>query len=185
MKEGNLMNRKIRLGILFLTGLFVSFAISNISNAADEVAKLTTAPEVPPALSRAGGANVTVELETSEKKGTLADGVEYTFWTFGDTVPGPFVRVKVGGKVRFNLKNSEASKNIHSIDINAVTGQGGGAKATQTPPGGKTAFFFKALNPGIYVYHCATAHIPTHIANGMYGLILVEPEKGLPKVDRE
>src|SRR3990167_4782138 len=69
MKDGNLMNRKIRLGILFLTGLFVSFAISNISNAADEVAKLTTAPEVPAALSRAGGANVTVELETSEKRG--------------------------------------------------------------------------------------------------------------------
>ena len=179
------MNRKIRLGILFLTGLFVSFAISNISNAADEVAKLTTAPEVPPAITRAGGANVTVEMEMTEKKGTLADGVEYTFWTFGDTVPGPFIRVKVGDNVTFNLKNSGASKNIHSIDLHAVTGQGGGAKATQTPPGGKTAFFFKALNPGIYVYHCASAHIPTHIANGMYGLILVEPEKGLPKVDKE
>src|SRR3989338_1842448 len=185
MKEGNSMNRKIRLGILFLTGLLVSFAISNISNAADEVAKLTTAPEVPPAITRAGGANVTVEMEMTEKKGTLADGVEYTFWTFGDTVPGPFIRVKVGDNVTFNLKNSGASKNIHSIDLHAVTGQGGGAKATQTPPGGKTAFFFKALNPGIYVYHCASAHIPTHIANGMYGLILVEPEKGLPKVDKE
>jgi len=75
--------------------------------------------------------------------------------------------------------------NIHSIDIHAVTGPGGGAKVTQTPPGGKTAFQWKALNPGIYIYHCATSHIPTHIANGMYGLLLVEPENGLPKVDRE
>ncbi|OGW07713.1 MAG: nitrite reductase, copper-containing [Nitrospinae bacterium RIFCSPLOWO2_12_39_15] len=179
------MAKKMKLAVIVLIGLMVSFGISNSSYAADEVAKLTTAPEVPPALSRAGGANVTVELETTEKKGTLADGVEYTFWTFGDTVPGPFVRVKVGDNVTFNLKNSAASKNIHSIDIHAVTGPGGGAKASQTPPGGKTAFFFKAINPGIYIYHCASAHIPTHIANGMYGLLLVEPANGLPKVDKE
>src|SRR3989304_311847 len=143
------MNRKIRLGILFLTGLLISFGVSNSSYAVDEVAKLTTAPEVPPALNRAGGANVTVEMEMTEKKGTLADGVEYTFWTFGGTVPGPFIRVKVGDNVRFTLKTSGASKNIHSIDLHAVTGPGGGAKASQTPPGGMTAFFFKALNPGL------------------------------------
>lgn len=179
------MNRKIRLGILFLIGFLISFGVSNSSYAVDEVAKLTTAPEVPPALNRAGGANVTVEMEMTEKKGTLADGVEYTYWTFGDTVPGPFVRVKVGDNVTFTLKNAATSKNIHSIDFHSVTGPGGGARATQTPPGGKTAFFWKALNPGLYIYHCASPHIPTHIANGMYGLILVEPEKGLPKVDRE
>lgn len=180
------MTKKFRSIFIILIGLLVNFGISSsILHAADEVAKLTIAPEVPPALNRAGGANVAVELETTEKKGTLADGVEYTFWTFGDTVPGPFIRVKVGDNVTFSLKNSVASKNIHSIDFHSVTGQGGGAKATQTPPGGKTSFFWKALNPGIYIYHCATTHIPTHIANGMYGLILVEPANGLPKVDRE
>ncbi|MBI3584587.1 MAG: nitrite reductase, copper-containing [Nitrospinae bacterium] len=179
------MNRKIRFGVLFLIGLLVNFGISNGSYAADEVAKLTTAPAVPPALNRAGGANVTVELETVEKKGQLADGVEYSFWTYGGTVPGPFIRVKEGDNVTFSLKNSKDNKNIHSIDLHAVSGQGGGAKATQTTPGGKTSFQFKALNPGIYVYHCASPHIPTHIANGMYGLILVEPEGGLSKVDKE
>ena len=179
------MVKKMKLAVVVLIGLMVSFGISNSSYAADEVAKLTTAPAVPPALNRAGGANVTVELETIEKKGMLADGVEYTFWTYGGTVPGPFIRVKEGDNVTFSLKNSKDSKNIHSIDLHAVTGQGGGAKATQTPPGGKTAFLWKALNAGLYVYHCASPHIPTHIANGMYGLILVEPADGLPKVDKE
>src|SRR3989338_7844901 len=178
------MAKKMKLAVLVLIGLMVSFGL-NSGSYADETAKLTTAPEVPPALNRAGGAQVTVELETTEKKGAIAEGVEYTYWTFNGTVPGPFVRVKEGDTITFNLKNSATSKNIHSIDIHAVTGPGGGAKATQTPPGGKTAFQWKALNPGIYIYHCATKHIPTHIANGMYGLLLVEPKKGLPKVDKE
>ena len=177
------MNRKL-LRSLFLIGTMV-ISIPMVGYAADGMSKLTTAPEVPPAITRPGGANVTVELETMEKKGQLADGVEYTFWTFNGTVPGPFIRVKVGDNITFSLKNSDTSKNPHSIDFHAVTGPGGGAKATQTLPGSKTGFFFKALNPGLYVYHCATSHIPTHIANGMYGLILVEPEKGLPKVDKE
>ena len=172
---------------VFLVLIFMFFTITLPGGlyAADEVAKITTAPEVPSSISRPGGANVTVELETVEKKGQLADGVEYMFWTFNGTVPGPFIRVKEGDIVTFNLKNNKANMNIHSIDIHAVNGPGGGAKATQTPPGGKTAFQWKALNPGIYIYHCATSHIPTHIANGMYGLLLVEPKNGLSKVDRE
>ena len=184
LKEEEKMAKKMKLAVLVLIGLLVGFGLNN-NGYANETAQLTTAPEVPPALNRAGGAQVTVELETTEKKGALAEGVEYTYWTFNGTVPGPFVRVKEGDTVTFNLKNSKDSKNIHSIDIHAVTGPGGGAKATQTPPGGKTAFQWKAINPGIYIYHCATAHIPTHIANGMYGLLLVEPANGLPKVDKE
>jgi nitrite reductase (NO-forming) len=73
----------------------------------------------------------------------------------------------------------------HSVDLHAVTGPGGGAVATQTKPGEETSFTFQALNPGIFVYHCATPMVAEHIANGMYGMILVEPEGGLPKVDRE
>lgn len=178
------MAKKYYFGLMLLVSAMI-LCIPGGSNAANEVAKLTTAPEVPAAITRPGGANVTIELETTEVKGQLADGVEYTYWTFGGTVPGPMIRVKVGDNITFTLKNSGTSKNLHSIDFHAVTGPGGGAKASQTLPGGKTAFFFKALNPGLYVYHCATSHIPTHIANGMYGLILVEPEKGLPKVDKE
>jgi nitrite reductase (NO-forming) len=177
------MAKKMKRAVLILMGLILCFG--GRSYAVDEVAKLTTAPEVPPPLNRAGGANVTVVMDMTETKGTLADGVEYTFWTFGGTVPGPFVRVKEGDNVTFTLTNSKDSKNIHSIDFHSVSGQGGGAKATQTPPGGKTGFFWKAMNPGLYIYHCASPHIPTHIANGMYGLILVEPSNGLPKVDKE
>lgn len=177
--------RKARWAFLGSIMVVSILGISAWGHAADEVAVLATAPGVPPAITRAGGANVVVDLETVEKKGQLADGVEYMFWTFNGTVPGPFIRVKEGDTITFNLKNDKSSKNLHSIDIHAVTGPGGGAKATQTIPGGKTAFQWKALNPGIYIYHCATSHIPTHIANGMYGLLLVEPKNGLPKVDRE
>ena len=171
--------------IVFAAAALVIMGIPSGSYAAEEKAVLTTAPQVPPAITRKTPATVIVEMETKELKGTLADGVEYEFWTFNGTVPGPFVRVRAGDTVKFSMKNSAASKNIHSIDIHSVNGPGGGAKATQTTPGGKTAFLWKALNPGIYIYHCATAHIPTHIANGMYGLLLVEPEKGMPKVDKE
>jgi len=146
---------------------------------------LTKPPLVPPPVDRSGNARVIVALETSEVKGTLADGVEYTFWTFGGTVPGPFVRVRVGDLVELRLSNHHGSRNPHSIDLHAVTGPGGGAAVTQLGPGQSGAFEWKAMNPGLFVYHCATPSVPAHIANGMYGLILVEPEKGLPRVDRE
>lgn len=174
---------------LILTMVFMAvammLAIPGGIQAAEEKATLTAPPNVPPAITRTEPATVTVEMETVERRGKLDDGVEYEFWTFNGTVPGPFVRVRVGDTVVFSLANNKSSKNIHSIDIHAVNGPGGGAGATQTIPGGKTGFLWKAVNPGIYVYHCASPHIPTHIANGMYGLLLVEPAGGLPKVDHE
>ncbi len=148
-------------------------------------AVLPSPPLVSPPVDRPGPAKVIVMLETKEAKGLLANDVEYTFWTFGGTVPGPFVRVRVGDIVQIHLKNSKGSLNPHSIDLHAVTGPGGGATVTQVGPGEEAVFEWKALNPGLYVYHCATPHIPVHVANGMYGLILVEPESGLPPVDRE
>lgn len=169
---------------LFLTLLFVG--VVRGAGAAETIeAKPTPPPSVPPPLARTAPANVEIFLETTEEKGALADGVEYTFWTFGGTVPGPFLRVRVGDRITFHLKNQEKSALPHSIDLHAVNGPGGGAHATQVAPGETKRFQWKALNPGLYIYHCATPHIPTHVANGMYGLILVEPEKGLPKVDRE
>ncbi|ABY34789.1 MAG TPA: nitrite reductase, copper-containing [Chloroflexus aurantiacus] len=128
---------------------------------------------------------VTVELTTREVVGYLGDGSTYTFWTFNGTVPGPMIRVRVGDTVELSLTNAPDSQLPHSIDLHAVTGPGGGAVATQVAPGQTKSFRFQALNPGVYVYHCATPHIPSHIANGMYGLIVVEPEGGLPPVDRE
>lgn len=128
---------------------------------------------------------VTFDLLTTEVEGKLSDGSTYRYWTFNNTVPGPMLRVRQGDDVTINLKNDESSVNIHSVDFHAVTGPGGGAAVTQVAPGETKSFSFKALQPGLYVYHCATPMIAHHISNGMYGMILVEPEGGLSEVDRE
>jgi nitrite reductase (NO-forming) len=128
---------------------------------------------------------VRVDLQTVELEGRLADGVTYTYWTFNGKVPAPFIRVRVGDTVELHLRNDANSRMIHSIDLHAVTGPGGGASVMQVSPGGEKSFTFKTLSPGLFVYHCATPMVAEHISSGMYGLILVEPEGGLPKVDRE
>ncbi len=128
---------------------------------------------------------ITVDLVTTEAEGKLDDGSTYRYWTFNDTVPGPFIRVRVGDTVTVNMKNATDSNHIHSVDFHAVTGPGGGAAVTQAAPGQTKSFTFKAMHPGLYVYHCATPMVAHHITNGMYGMILVEPEGGLAKVDHE
>jgi nitrite reductase (NO-forming) len=141
--------------------------------------------DIPAPIGNRAATNLRVDLETEEVSGVLADGSTYTYWTFNGKVPGPFIRVRVGDSVEVHLKNNAGSTMMHSVDFHAVTGPGGGAVMTQTAPGEETMFTFKALNPGLYVYHCATPMVADHISNGMYGLILVEPQGGLPKVDRE
>jgi nitrite reductase (NO-forming) len=128
---------------------------------------------------------VRVNLETVELKGRLDDGTTYEYWTFNGKVPGPFLRVRVGDTVQVHLKNAANSVMMHSVDFHAATGPGGGADFTQTSPGEESVVTFKALKPGIFVYHCATPSVAHHITSGMYGMILVEPEGGLPQVDRE
>jgi nitrite reductase (NO-forming) len=128
---------------------------------------------------------LTVDLEAVELVGKLANETTYNYWTFNGKVPGPFLRVRVGDTVALNFKNRADSRMIHSIDLHAATGPGGGAVMTQAPPGETKSFRFKALNPGLYVYHCATPMVANHISSGMYGLILVEPPGGMPKVDHE
>jgi nitrite reductase (NO-forming) len=152
---------------------------------ASENAVLTQAPAVPPPITRRQPAKVTVHLEVKEVTKRLADGVEYPFWTFGGDVPGNFIRIREGDEVEFHLQNDPNNKMPHNIDLHAVTGPGGGAASSFTAPGHSSQFSFQALNPGLYVYHCATAPVGLHVANGMYGLILVEPKEGLPPVDHE
>jgi nitrite reductase (NO-forming) len=147
-------------------------------------AQLTFAPEVPPPVKRAP-AKVVVHLEVKEVEMQISDGVKYTFWTFGGQVPGKFIRIRQGDLVEFHLGNHPDNKMPHNIDLHAVTGPGGGAASSFTAPGHESQFSFRALNPGLYVYHCATAPVGMHVGNGMYGLILVEPPEGLPPVDRE
>src|SRR5690554_1630298 len=136
-------------------------------------------------VGKRGPQKVTIDLETTEVIGQLASGSTYKYWTFNNKVPGPFVRVRVGDTVTVNLTNAKEASHIHSVDFHAVTGPGGGAAVTQAAPGQTKSFTFKALHPGLFVYHCATPMVAQHITNGMYGMILVEPEGGLPEVDRE
>jgi len=168
-----------------LAGLAIpAFAVdSDISGV--ENAVLTQAPNVPPPITRKYSTKVVVNLEVREVTKNLADGVQYVFWTFGGDVPGSFIRIREGDEVEFHLNNHQDNKMPHNIDLHAVTGPGGGATSSFTAPGHSSQFSFKALNPGLFVYHCATAPVGMHVANGMYGLILVEPKEGLPPVDHE
>lgn len=141
--------------------------------------------DIPPPITRREPLTVRVDLETMELEAHLDANSTFRFWTFNGRVPGPFIRVRVGDTVECYFKNAEDSWMAHNVDFHATTGPGGGAVLTTAMPGEEFAFRFKALNPGLYVYHCAVAPVALHIANGMYGMILVEPEEGLVPVDRE
>ena len=157
-----------------------------VSNPATKGADVVRDPtDIPAQIGVREPQTVRVDLEAVEIEGQLADGTTYKYWTFNGQVPGPFVRVRVGDTIEVHMKNLTNSTMAHSVDFHAVTGPGGGATMTQTKPGEETMFTAKVLNPGLYVYHCATPMVAEHIANGMYGMILVEPEEGLPAVDRE
>jgi nitrite reductase (NO-forming) len=192
----NSMKRKTIYTISAIAALIIFSAVSLLSLQGceesyslqvkgEEYAKMTYAPMVPPPITRNYPTKVIVKLETTEVTRRLSDGVDYTFWTFGGDVPGKFIRVREGDLVEFHLANSPDSKMPHNIDLHAVTGPGGGATSSFTAPGHSTVFSFTAANPGLYVYHCATAPVGLHVANGMYGLMLVEPKEGLPPVDKE
>ncbi len=152
---------------------------------ADAVSIIRNPADLPAPIGDRAPTIVQVDLTAVEVDGQLADGTTYHYMTFNGQVPGPMIRARVGDTIEVNLRNDLTSTLPHSIDLHAVTGPGGGAIYTQTLPGETTSFTFQALQPGLYVYHCATASIGHHISSGMYGMILVEPEGGLPPVDHE
>jgi nitrite reductase (NO-forming) len=141
--------------------------------------------DLPPSIHGRPPQVVRIDLTTTELKGQLDSKTTYNFWTFNGKLPGPFLRVRVHDTVEVHLKNDKNSLLPHSVDFHAAIGPGGGAEFTQAEPGKEKIVTFNALVPGLYVYHCATPSIAHHITNGMYGLMLVEPEGGLPQVDRE
>lgn len=141
--------------------------------------------DIPPPIGKRGPQHLTFVLHTVERLGRLNNGTSYHFWTFNGKVPGPMLRAKVGDTITVELHNDKSSSMNHSIDLHAVSGPGGGAGFMQVPPGQTKSFTFKALHPGLFVYHCATPMVAEHIANGMYGMILIEPRQGLPRVDHE
>jgi nitrite reductase (NO-forming) len=141
--------------------------------------------DVPSPLERTRPEEVAIEVTAKEVIGETAEGVFFNYWTYDGTVPGPMYRVRVGDTVTVTLRNDPSSLHAHNIDLHAVNGPGGGAAVTNVAPGESRSFRWKALQPGLYVYHCAQPNVSTHNAHGQYGLILVEPEGGLPKVDKE
>lgn len=153
--------------------------------AEDAVSIIRHPADVPPPIGDRGAETLRVDMTAIEVNGVLADGTTYRYMTFDGQVPGPMLRMRVGDMMELHLHNEIESLLPHSIDLHAVTGPGGGAELTQTLSGRESVFTFRALQPGLYVYHCATASIGHHISSGMYGLILVEPVGGLPPVDHE
>jgi len=191
------LTKKIFLSLLMVAGIsslilscaekekIVYESTADIPANREMIAELTSPPNVPTPVGKRKAKKLKVDMEILEQEGEMTNGVRYIYWTFGGTVPGSFIRTRVGDEVEFHLKNHPENKLPHNIDLHAVTGPGGGAESSFVAPGHEKVFSFKTLNPGLYVYHCATAPVGMHIANGMYGLILVEPEGGLPLVDKE
>jgi nitrite reductase (NO-forming) len=162
---------------------------------ADEV-NVAIAPEMPPASGRTEQAIVDISFEVVEGVSVInpTTGVETETWGYrlldgpdGIVVgtPGPVIRARVGDVLRFTITNPATNHNPHNVDFHAVTGQGGGAAATTVAPGETKTIEARLLYPGFFMYHCAYGDIPAHIAHGMYGGILVDPERPLPPVDHE
>jgi nitrite reductase (NO-forming) len=151
----------------------------------EELASEGLAPAVPPPLARHHATKVILDVEIREQRGTLADGVEYPFWTYGGSTPGKFYRVREGDLVEVHLHNHPDNSLAHNIDFQSAIGPAGGGDASFVSPGYTTTFAWRALRPGLFMYQCSAAPAGVHVANGMFGLILVEPRNGLPRVDRE
>jgi copper-containing nitrite reductase len=150
-----------------------------------EQAQLTFAPDVPPPIGRRPPAIVEVHLTSGVFTNQLKGEIKYAYWSFNGHTPGPFIRAREGDTLELHVANTDESGKPHNCDLHAVTGPGGGAPVTTVVKGEERVSWFKLLQPGLYIYHCAAPPVMDHIANGMYGMILVEPKRGLPKVDRE
>jgi nitrite reductase (NO-forming) len=141
--------------------------------------------KLPPPIHRRHAVHHDVTLEVREVVARLADGSEFSFMTWNGQVPGPMIRVRQGDTVTLTVRSLATNGSPHNVDIHAVFGTGGGAMDTLVVPGGSRTIFFKCTYPGAFIYHCAMPGMDEHISRGMFGMILVEPEEGLPPVDRE
>jgi nitrite reductase (NO-forming) len=175
---------------LFLTVLLLGSATTfiawpyTVQAASPTAAKDPTA--VPPPITRKNPTTVTVDLVAKEVIAEIAPGKTAWMWTFNGTVPGPMIRVMEGDTLIINLTNDSGNAEPHNIDFHASMGPGGGAAVTNVLPGETKTLLFKALRAGAFIYHCAGEGAPwEHVSYGMYGLIMVEPKGGLPKVDKE
>jgi copper-containing nitrite reductase len=173
-----------RLVLVSFLVLFVS-GCGGAGSPGEKPSPVSFVPETPPAITRSDADTIRVDLDASMHDIALAAGVLYHAWTFNNHVPGPFIRARTGDILQVAVTNSDPTGMLHNVDFHAVMGPGGGADVTNVAPGQRRVGTFKLLSPGLFVYHCATRPMTAHIANGMYGMILVEPERPLPPVDRE
>lgn len=118
-----------------------------------------------------------VRMTTAHVRHVIAPGVAYDAWTFDSVVPGPVVRVTVGDTVEFTIVNISAMP--HSMDFHAAEIAPSRAYVNVMPRD-SLSFTFVARVPGAFMYHCGTAPVAAHIANGMYGAIIVDPRTPLP-----
>jgi nitrite reductase (NO-forming) len=149
---------------------------------AEELAKAhpATSAELPPIPA---GDLVKVNMTLKDMVVEIAPGVKYNTWAFdGHGAPGPIIHVREGQTVEMTLTNGGAIP--HSIDFHAARIAPDQA-FRDAAPGESFTFRFKATDPGVYMYHCGTKPVLAHIANGMYGAIIVQPKKPLPAVDNE
>ena len=156
----------------------------------ENIADISADPSNVPSLPQSPDADgvIRIYLKTQEVISEIAPGIYQNYWTFSKQVPGPMLRIREGGTVEVTLENDISSLHSHNIDLHAVTGPGGGASLTNVAPGEKKTFRFKALNPGLYEYHCAMPNVSSHNSHGQYGLIMVDPldpNQALAKVDKE
>ncbi|WP_430734270.1 multicopper oxidase domain-containing protein [Fodinisporobacter ferrooxydans] len=135
-------------------------------------------PPTPVVVKRIGAHDVQIEMTAQETDVEIAPGVKYHSWNFNGTVPGPVIKVKQGDTIHFKLKNMDP-KIPHSMDFHAVTAAPNKDFAN-VAPNKEGEFTYTAENPGVFMYHCGTAPVLMHIANGMYGTILVQPKDGYP-----
>lgn len=141
--------------------------------------------DLPPPLTRTATTTVHMDITAKEVISQIAPGVYQNYWTFDGQVPGPFERVMEGDTVVVTFHNDPTSLHHHTIDFHSVIGPGGGASVLMAMPGETKTLTFTALHPGLFIYHCAEPNAALHMAHGQYGLMLVEPKGGLPKVDKE
>jgi len=168
--------------------------VGDLSPADGSEERMTYAPAVPAPTTRTDQRVVEFEMDVIEGECPIdpANDVSTLMWGFrigGDDTtcgsPGPILRARVGDLARITVNNLASSKNGHNIDFHSVTGQGGGAAATTVAPGESATINSRLLYPGAFMYHCAFGDVPKHIAHGMYGMFIVDPETPLPEVDHE
>ena len=169
--------------------------VSELQPAPDDEVHMSWAPNVPPPAQRSDQRTWEIHLDSIEGICPLdpGNGIYTEMWGFrmgGETEvlcgsPGPVIRGRVGDFATISMTNLASSKHPHNIDFHAVTGQGGGAEGLTAVPGETRTISVRLMYPGAYMYHCAYDDVPSHIAHGMYGIFIVDPEVPLPAVDRE